>query len=117
MLCPWCMHYGAEDDEYVFDDELYCGICAQQMPESESAWVAAFRGMTPEMLSYVEQELNRIAVSKSGLRSELLSAMGEGIEVLAALRHSGAARQMALAEDEYVRWVRFACTYYAPQLK
>ena len=117
MLCPWCMHYGAEDDEYVFDDEMYCGICAQQMPEAEPAWAEAFRAMTPEMLSAIEQELNRIAASKSGIRSELLSAMGEGIEVLAALRHSGVARRMPLPEAEYVKWVRFACTYYAPQLR
>ena len=115
MLCPWCMHYGAEDAEYLFDDELYCGICAQQMPEADPAWVEAFHAMTPEMLSSVEQELNRIAASKSGIRGELLSAMGEGLEALAALRHSGVAREMVLPEGEYVKWVRFACTYYAPQ--
>ena len=117
MLCPWCLHYGAEDEEYVFDDELYCGICAQQMPANDAAWLEAFRAMTPEMLAFVEQELNRIAASKSGMRGELLRAMGEGIEALAAVRHSGAAREMLLPEGEYAKWVRFACTYYAPQLR
>jgi hypothetical protein len=116
MLCPWCMHYGAEDDEYVFDDDLYCGICAQQLPESDDTWAAAFRAMTPEMLTAVEQELNRIAVSKSGLRADLLTAMGEGIAALAALRHARPGER-SLPEEEYVRWVRFACSYYAPQLR
>ena len=117
MLCPWCMHCGAEDDEYLFDEELYCGICAQRMPQTDAEWTAAFRAMDAEMLTYVEQELNRIAVSKSGIRPSLREAMGEGIEALAALRGPSAEKKMALPEEEYVKWVRFACSYYAPRMR
>ena len=117
MLCPWCMHYGAEDDEYLFDEELYCGICAQQIPETQQTWITAFRGMNATMLSVVEEELNRIAVSKSGMQRELLQAMGDGLAAIAALRESGEARTMPLPESEYVRWVQFACTYFAPLLR
>lgn len=111
------MHYGSEDDEYLFDEELYCGICAQQLPQSEEAWTQAFRQMDTTMLSCVEEELNRIALSKSGLQAALLRSMGEGIEAIAALRESGAARILAKPEGEYVRWVEFACTYFAPNLR
>ena len=117
MLCPWCMYYGADDEEYLFDQELFCGICAHQMPRDEVTWTAAFRAMSPETLSFIEQELNRIAVSKSGLRPETLAAMGTALEALAALRESGEERRMLLPEAEYVRWVEFACTYYLPRLR
>jgi hypothetical protein len=117
MICPWCFHYGVEDDEYLFDDEMYCGICAQQMPETQETWQAAFRGMDSTMISYVEQELNRIAVSKSGLRAELLEEMGRGIDALAIRRGSGQQTSTAAEEAEYVRWVQFACTYFAPRLR
>lgn len=116
MLCPWCLHYGAADADYAFDAELYCSICAQQLPQSDERWTAAFRVMTPEMLTFIEEELNRIAVSKSGMREQLREAMGHGIDALAALRESGAERRMPLGEGEYVRWVRFACTYYMPNI-
>ncbi|HTE83452.1 MAG TPA: hypothetical protein VK821_01850 [Dehalococcoidia bacterium] len=117
MLCPWCLHYGAEDEEYLFDAELYCGLCAQQMPRDQAQWTAAFRAMDPEMLSRVEEELNRIAVSKSGLQRDLLDSMGDGLQALAELRASGIDRKMTRPEPEYVRWVEFACTYYAPRLR
>src|ERR1700694_1132873 len=117
MICPWCFHYGVEDDEYVFDDEMYCGICAQQMPETQETWRAAFRGMDATMISYVEQELNRIAVSKSGLRAELLEEMGRGIDALARLREPGPRATPLADESEQIRWVQFACTYFAPLLR
>lgn len=117
MLCPWCLHYGSEDEEYLFDDELYCGICAQQMPSEPEQWAAAFRAMDANMLSYVEEELNKIAVSKSGLQRELLDSMGQGIAALADLRASGPERIMTQPESEYARWVEFACTYYLPRIR
>ena len=117
MLCPWCLHYGAEDDEYLFDEELYCGVCAQPMPRDPEGWTEAFRAMDSQMLSYVEEELNRIAVSKSGLQPALLDSMGKALTGLATLRESGAERRMDLLEEELVRWVEFACTYYAPRLR
>jgi hypothetical protein len=117
MLCPWCMHYGAEDEEYLFDEDLFCGICAQQMPSDEAGWIEAFRAFNAEMISYIEQELNKIAVSKSGLRPETLAAMGEAIEALAALREAAEAPLLLLPETELARWAEFACTYYAPQLR
>src|SRR4051794_22767111 len=117
MLCPWCFHYGAEDEEYLFDDEFYCGICAQQIPQGPEEWKAAFGAMEPEMISYVEEELNKIAVSKSGLRSDLLTAMGEAIAALASLRESGSERRLTLPQEEYARWVEFACTYYEPRVR
>lgn len=116
MLCPWCMHYGAEDDEYVFDSELYCGICARQMPASEAAWTQAFQDMNAEMRVSVEEELNRIAVSRSGIRPELRAGIGEGLAALAALRSSDN-DELPFPEAVYVRWVRFACTYYVPQIR
>src|ERR1700686_5381624 len=71
MLCPWCLHYGAEDQEYLFDSELYCGLCAQQPPDSDGDWERALLAMDQVALSYIEEELNHIAVSKSGLQPEL----------------------------------------------
>jgi len=124
MLCPWCLHYGAEDEEYLFDEELYCGLCAQQMPQNQEQWTAAFRAMDEQMLSYVEEELNRIAVSKSGLQRDLLDFMGEGLQALAELRisdvgESGGARRAVPRRPEwdYAKWVEFACTYYEPRLR
>ena len=117
MLCSWCFHYGADDEEYLFDSELYCGLCAQQMPSDPAGWVEALRGLSPETISYVEQELNKIAVSKSGLRPETLAEMGEALAALATLRESGGRRLLAMPEDELARWVEFACTYYAPRLR
>jgi hypothetical protein len=117
VICPWCLHYGSEDEEYMFDEELYCGICAQQIPQTPGAWTEAFRAMDAEMISYIEQELNKIAVSRSGLRPDLLKTMGEAIDGLAALRESGNERRLVLPEEEYARWVEFACTYYEPRLR
>src|SRR5438445_10448132 len=100
MLCPWCFHYGSEDDEYLFDEELYCGICAQQMPRDPARWLEAFHALDPEMIGHIEDELNRIAVSKSGLQRDLLDAMGSGLMALAELRASGT---MTQPESEYAR--------------
>jgi hypothetical protein len=111
------MHYGPEDEEYLFDEELYCGLCAQQIPETQHAWTDAFRRMDANMIGVVEEELNRIAVSKSGMQAPLLEAMGQGISALAALRESGHLDVLDLPEAEYVRWVQFACTYFAPNLR
>jgi hypothetical protein len=111
------MHYGAEDEEYVFDRELYCGLCAQQMPRGQPGWMAAFGRMNPEMLSYVEEELNKIAVSKSALQPDLLSDMGDAIARLAALRQAGGPAFATQPEVEYARWVEFACTYYTPNIR
>jgi hypothetical protein len=117
MLCPWCMHYGAEDDEYVFDEELYCGLCAQRTPENDEQWAEALRGMDMTALASVEEELNHIAVSKSGLQPDLLAEMGEGLAALAALRESTLAGNSLPINAEHVRWVRFACTYFAPRMR
>ena len=117
MLCPWCFHYGADDEEYLFDSELYCGLCAQQMPRDPAGWKEVLRGLTPETISYVEQELNKIAVSKSGLRPETLAEMGKALAALAALRESASERRATMPEDELARWVEFGCTYYAPHLR
>jgi hypothetical protein len=117
MLCPWCLHYGTEDEEYLFDAELFCGLCAQKMPDGPDEWSAAFRAMDPLMLSYIEEELNKIAVSKSGLQRDLLDSMGEGIAALAELRASGDLLTLRRPESDYVRWVEFACTYYLPNIR
>jgi hypothetical protein len=111
------MHYGAEDEEYLFDSELYCGLCAQQMPRDQAAWSVAFRQMSPDMVSYVEEELNKIAVSKSGLQPELLAQMGEAIAALGELRELGGPGYGPRTEAEYMRWVDFACTYYMPNVR
>jgi len=117
MLCPWCLHYGAEDDEYLFDEELYCGLCAQQLPQTDADWLVALQAMDATGLSYVEHELNRIAVSKSGLQAALLAEMGDGIAALAALRDSLEQARPVHPDAQHVRWVRFACSYFAPQMR
>jgi len=116
MLCPWCLHYGAEDDEYLFDAELYCGLCAQQMPQTNDGWLTALQAMDANGLSYVEEELNRIAVSKSGLQPALLAEMGDGIAALAAMRESLECGNPVYPDNQHIRWIRFACSYFAPHL-
>lgn len=116
MLCPWCMHCGAEDDEYTFDSELYCGICAQRMPHTDEEWLRAFRAIEPDWILYIEQELNRIGSSKSGLRPQQREALARAIDAFAALRRSGTARSGLLSEAEYASWFKYACTYFAPAL-
>lgn len=117
MLCPWCLHYGAEDEEYLFDAELYCGLCAQRMPDSDDEWARALLDMDDNALASIEQELNHIAVSKSGLPPELLAEMGDGIETLRRLRESIAAGTRLPMSTAQIRWLRFACTYFAPELR
>jgi hypothetical protein len=117
MLCPWCLHYGAEDEEYLFDSELYCGLCAQQPPDSDEDWERALLAMDGVALSYIEEELNHIAVSKSGLQPELLAEMGEGLELIRRLRESVGEGRRLPPDAQQVRWLRFACTYFAPRLR
>lgn len=114
VLCPWCMHCGAEDEEYVFDRERYCGICAQRFPRTEEEWQRAFAQFDPAWIVYVEQELNRIGASKSGLDPHTRARLTEAIDAFAALRLSGPARHGPLSDEEYAAWLRFACSYYAP---
>lgn len=114
MLCPWCMHCGAEDSEYYFDAELYCGICARQMPRAEDDWLAAWRAIEPAWITFVEQELNRIGASKSGLRPQQRQALAAAVDDFAAVRLSGEARAGPLTEREYANWFKYACTYFAP---
>lgn len=107
------MHCGAYDEDYLFDAERYCGICAQQMPRGREGWLAAFTALTPEMIAVVEQELNKIGASKSGLKPEVVAGLGEAIDVFAALRLGDGPR--AADDSEYcARWLDFACTYYPP---
>ena len=113
MLCPWCMHCGAEDEEYYFDRELYCGICAQQMPSTDADWLNAFRAMEPDWYVFVEQELNRIGAGRSGLATATRQQLAAAVDAFAALRLSGG-QHRPLPDDEYARWVKFACTYFAP---
>jgi hypothetical protein len=108
------MHCGAEDDEYYFDSELYCGICAQQLPHTNDGWLEAFRAIDPEWLVYIEQELNRIGGSKSGLRPEQREALARAVDAFGSLRRSGSARAGLLSEDEYAGWLKYACTYFKP---
>lgn len=114
MLCPWCMHCGASDDEYFFDREGYCGICAQRFPRKEEDWLRAFRAMDREWLVFVEQELNRIGGSKSGLDPQTRERLADAVDAFAALRLSSEERRGPLTEAEYAAWLRFACGYYAP---
>ena len=114
MLCPWCMHCGASDEEYHFDRERYCGICAQQFPRTEADWQRAFREMDPEWYVYIEQELNRIGASKSGFDPHTRERIAQAVDAFAALRLSGAERRGPLTDEEYAAWARFACGYYAP---
>src|SRR5437016_2495244 len=101
MICPWCFHCGAEDDEYVFDRELYCGICAQQHPRSDDDWRRAFGAMEPAWSVYVEQSLNRIGASKSGLDAAMRQGLTRAVDAFAARRLGGPPGPMS--DDEYVR--------------
>ena len=112
MLCPWCMHYGPEDAEYVFDDELYCGICAQQMPRGEAQWWEAYTRMEPAWYEHVERELNRIISSRSGLPPEMREAIGGAVDAYRDKRVG--VSPLPMTEDEYANWYKFACTYFAP---
>lgn len=114
VICPWCMHCGAANDEYSFDAERYCGICANQMPRGREGWLAALEGLTPEMISIVEYELNRIGWSKSGLQPEIVDGMAEAIDRFAALRLSGKRETSGESPEYFARWLDFACTYYPP---
>jgi hypothetical protein len=112
MLCPWCMHYGPEDEEYVFDAELYCGICAQPMPRTQRDWNDAYAAMEPDWYEHVERELNRVVSSRSGLAPEVREAIGRAIDAYAAKRLGRG--PLPMSEDEYAAWYKFACTYFAP---
>ena len=114
MICPWCMHCGAADDEYVFDAERYCGICANQMPRGRDGWVAALRELTPEMLQVVELELNKIGWSKSGLQPHIVAGIGDAIDAIARLRLSGGVDRSGQDEEYFARWLDFTCTYFPP---
>ena len=112
MLCPWCMHYGPEDDEYIFDDELYCGICAQRMPRGPAAWDAAYQAMDPAWYEHIERELNRIISSRSGLPPEMREAIGAAVDAFRDRRIG--VDPLPLNDAEYANWFKFACTYFAP---
>ena len=114
VLCPWCMHCGAEDDEYYFDNELYCGICAQQMPRGDEDWLRAFRAIDPSWIIFIEQELNRIGASKSGLRPAQREAIAGAVDAFAVLRRSGEKSGGPLSEAAYAGWFKYACSYFAP---
>ncbi len=114
MICAWCMHCGPYDEEYVFDAERYCGICGQQMPRGREGWLAAFVALTPEMIATVEQELNKIGWSKSGLQPEIVAGIGEAIDAFARLRLSGGSDRGGHEPEYFARWLDFACTYYPP---
>ena len=111
MLCPWCMHYGAHDEEYRFDRERYCGICAQRFPRTEELWLRAWDACDPAWYEFIEQELNKIGASKSGLDPHTRERLAQAVDAFAALRLSGAG---TLTREEYMAWFRFACGYYAP---
>lgn len=114
MLCPWCMHYGADDSEYRFDRERYCGICAQVFPRTEAQWLRAFREMPSDWYSYVEQELNRIGASRSGLDPHTRDRLATAVDAYAALRLGRLPERGRPSDEEYAAWLRFACSYYAP---
>ena len=114
MICPWCMHCGPYDEDYVFDAERYCGICAGQMPRGRAGWLRAFDQLTPEMVAVVESELNKIASGKSGLQPAVVAGIGDAIDAFATLRLTGK-RETSDQEPEYfARWLDFACTYFPP---
>ncbi len=114
MICPWCMHCGPYDEDYVFDAELYCGICAQQMPRGRDGWLAVFEALTPDMIRTAEFELNKIGWSKSGLQPEIVAGMGEAIDDFSRLRLSEKQDLSGQAPEYFARWLDFACTYYPP---
>ena len=114
MICPWCMHCGAYDEDYVFDAERYCGICAGQMPRGREGWLAAFAALTPAMSAVVEFELNKIGSSKSGLQPEIVAGMSDAIDDFAALRLSEQRDLRGHDPEYFARWLDFACTYYPP---
>lgn len=105
------MHYGADDREYFFDDEMYCGICAQRMPRSQGEWQQAYQAMEPGWDEHVERELNRIVGSRSGLSPEVRTAIGAAIDAY-RLKRTGA--PLSISEEEFANWYKFACTYFAP---
>ncbi len=106
------MHYGAEDEEYAFDDELYCGICAQQMPRSQARWREAYEAMEPAWYEHVERELNHIISSRSGLPPEMREAIGKAVDAYRDKRVG--VSPLPMTEAEYANWYKFACTYFAP---
>ncbi len=114
MICPWCMHCGAYDEDYFFDDERYCGICAHQMPRGREGWLAAFEALTPEMIAVVEAELNKIASSKSGLQPEVVAGIGEAVDDFARLRLSDKTDYSGKDPEYFARLLDFATTYYPP---
>ncbi len=108
------MHCGPFDEDYVFDEERFCGICANQMPHGRDGWLSAFEGLTPAMIATVETELNKIGSSKSGLEPQIVAGMADAIDRFARLR-LGPDRDLSGQPAEYfARWLDFACTYYPP---
>ena len=116
MICPHCFHCGAEHDEYYFDRELYCGICAQRMPVDDAGWSGIFQALTPEQIGFIEQSLNRIGGSKSGLDAQTRQRLAEAVDAFSDLRLHGAAALARMSEPEWLVWLRYACTYFAPNL-
>jgi hypothetical protein len=108
------MHCGAYDEDYVFDNERFCGICANQMPRGREGWLQALRALTPEMVLVVETELNKIGASKSGLQPEIVAGMAEAIDNFSRLRLSMKQDPSGENEEYFARWLDFACTYYPP---
>lgn len=108
------MHCGPYDEEYVFDAERYCGICAQQMPRGREGWLKALEELTPQMIGVVEHELNRIGSSKSGLQPEIVEGIGLAIDDFARLRLSDKREHGGHEPEYFARWLDFACTYYPP---
>jgi type IV pilus biogenesis protein CpaD/CtpE len=106
------MHYGPEDSEYVFDAELFCGICAQRLPRGGDEWLTAYRAMEPGWLEHVERELNHIISSRSGLSPEVREAIGGAIDAYRDRRMG--VEPLPMTESEYADWYKFACTYFAP---
>jgi hypothetical protein len=106
------MHYGPEDEEYVFDGELYCGICAQQMPSAPAAWEEAYRQMDPAWYEHIERQLNKIISSRSGLPPAAREQIGSAIDAYRDRRLGKT--PLPLTEAEYRHWFQYACTYFAP---
>ncbi len=114
MICPWCMHCGPFDEDYVFDEERYCGICANQMPGGRDGWLSALEGLTSAMIAFVETELNKVGSSKSGLEPHIVAGMAEAIDNFARLRLSSGDDLSGETPEYFARWLDFACTYYPP---